>query len=58
MQRITSRAWYIKFPNDFYALGPMRFEKPIGERKVREAVRKWDKLTRLPVGFQCWPAEK
>jgi hypothetical protein len=49
-------AWYILFPQDAYALGPVRFEKPVNEQAVRQWAREWDGLTRLPVGFQCWPA--
>ena len=50
-----AKAWYIKFPMDAYALGPLRFDKPVGERKVREEARKFEGCSRLPRGFQCWP---
>jgi hypothetical protein len=55
--------WYIKYPNDAYALGPFRFQgnpkyhKPPNEREVRDYTRKWSGAERLPAGFQCWPAE-
>ncbi|MEN6549944.1 MAG: hypothetical protein ABFE07_28205 [Armatimonadia bacterium] len=60
---MKSRAWYIKFPQDAYALGPVRFAQPVGESRVREWTRKWEfgmehfKGKRLPTGFQCWPAD-
>jgi hypothetical protein len=49
--------WYIKFPLDAYALGPVQFEKPVEEKEVREYARKFDGISRLPRGFQCWPAD-
>jgi hypothetical protein len=52
---MKSKAWYIKFPIDPFALGPVRFEKPVGERAVRKWTREWDHLKRLPRGFECWP---
>jgi hypothetical protein len=51
-----ARKWYIKFPTDAYALGPVEFEKPVGYRKVREWARDWTKTKRLPRGFECWIA--
>ena len=29
-------AWYIKYPLDAYALGPMRYEDPVGADRVIE----------------------
>lgn len=52
---MKSRAWFIKFPGDFYALGPVRFDDPVNEKEVREWTRDWEKIKKLPVGFQCWP---
>jgi hypothetical protein len=52
---MESAAWYIKFPLDAYALGPVRFETPVDESQVREYARKWEGVTRLPQGFECWP---
>jgi len=49
-------AWYIKFPGDAYALGPVRFQEPVTETEVRAYARKFDGCKRLPVGFECWPA--
>ena len=55
-------SWYIKYPVDAYALGPFRFQgnhkyqKPLNEREIREFIRKWTGVDRLPIGFQCWPA--
>lgn len=59
---IKSNAWYIKFPADAYALGPVRFEKPVGEREVRKYAREFEygKNTegkRLPHGFACWATD-
>lgn len=51
---MKSKAWYIKFPLDVYALGPVRFDNPVGEKEVREYARKWSGVKRLPQGFQCW----
>lgn len=53
----VSRRWYIRFPGAFHALGPVEFDKPVGERKVREWTREWAELERLPAGFECWPAQ-
>jgi hypothetical protein len=49
-----SNAWYIKFPCDAYAMGPVRFSKPVDEKEVRAYARKFSGLTRLPAGFECW----
>ena len=51
---MRSKAWYIMFPNDPYALGPVRFEKEVTETEVREYARKFEGCTRLPQGFHCW----
>lgn len=53
---MKSRAWYIHFPGDPYALGPVRFEQPVSERELRAWVRAWAGLRRLPRGFSCWRA--
>jgi hypothetical protein len=52
---MKSKAWYIKFPLDAYALGPVRFMTPVGETAVRKWAREFDGVKRLPRGFQCWP---
>lgn len=49
-----SKAWYIKFPRDAYALGPVRFDHEATERDVREYAREFSGVTRLPNGFECW----
>jgi len=51
---MKAKAWYIKFPCDVYALGPVRFPVEVGERDVREHARMLEGCTRLPRGFQCW----
>lgn len=58
MKRYTqkSMAWYVKYPGDVYALGPFRFEKPVGKMAVREHLREWEKVSKLPVGIEMWPA--
>lgn len=43
--------WYIKFPADAYALGPI---EAVTEYEAREWARQWTGLKRLPRGFQCW----
>jgi hypothetical protein len=53
---MKAKRWYIKFPLDVYALGPVEFEKPVGEKKVREYAREFEGCKRLPRGFQCWIA--
>lgn len=52
-----SRAWYIKYPADIYALGPIRFDKPVGKMAVREWAKDWEKVDKLPTGFECWPTK-
>lgn len=54
--------WYLKFPSDAYALGPVHFdkkeyEKPPNEADVRAYARGWEGISKLPAGFGCWPAE-
>lgn len=52
---MKATAWYIYFPGDTYPLGPVYFDHPVGERKVRQWTREWAKVTRLPNYFSCWP---
>ena len=54
MKMNKSNAWYIMFPNDVYAMGPIRFNKPTAETKVRQWARNWAGVSRLPQGFSCW----
>ncbi len=49
-----SKKWYIKFPGDFYAMGPIEFDGPTKEREVRRYAREYAGCTRLPNGFECW----
>ena len=58
---MRSWRWYLKFPLDCYALGPVYFypneyEKPPCEKEVRVYAREWEGVKKLPQGFQCWPA--
>lgn len=55
--------WYLKFPLDAYALGPVAFDrqkypKPPNEKEVRDYARTWEGVKRLPRGFECWPTNK
>jgi len=53
---VRCKKWYIKFPMDAYALGPVEFKKPVDEREVRRFAREYEgNIKRLPRGFQCWP---
>ena len=51
--------WYIKFPTDAYAMGPIEFDKNIydkapNEKDVRAYAREWEGSRRLPTRFECW----
>lgn len=45
--------WYIKFPGNPYAYGPI---EAANESAARSWAREWLGLDRLPKGFACWPA--
>lgn len=45
--------WYMKFPRDAYALGPIALPNM---RAVREWARWFSGCKRLPRGFQAWKA--
>ena len=45
--------WYIKFPADAYALGPVPANN---KREARAYAREWAGVSRLPNGFACWEA--
>jgi len=47
--------WYIKFPADAYAIGPIEFPQSVNEKEVRQYARDFEGCTRLPIGFECWP---
>jgi len=54
-------AWYVKFPGQAYANGPVRFDKPTSEGEFRAWVRSWlsgpiagQEVKRLPVGTEVW----
>ena len=53
-----SKAWFIKFPLDAYALGPINFDIPVPETIVRRFAREMDGAKRLPIDFQCWPTKQ
>ena len=46
--------WYIKFPLDAYAMGPIDFHIDDTEKEVRQYAREFEGVTRLPRGFECW----
>lgn len=54
---MRTKRWYIKYPLDAYALGPITLNKPTSNpKKVREYVREtYHRGEKLPRGFQCWP---
>jgi hypothetical protein len=52
---MKSNAWYVKFPLDAYAMGPIRFNKEKTERELRQYVREWLGYKRL-TGVQVWKA--
>ncbi len=49
-----SKAWYFRFPGNFYAYGPIRFEKPVGPREVHARIKKAWELKRIPRGTEIW----
>ena len=58
-----SRAWYVHFPGEVYANGPVRFDEDISEQGFRAWVREWlsgpianQTVRRLPPGTQVWQA--
>jgi hypothetical protein len=55
-EKQRSRRWYVKWPNQPYAFGPIDYGTEVSEQQVRELSRRGHKLRRLPRGWQCWPA--
>ena len=60
---MRSKAWYVHFPGDAYALGPLRFDRPLNESEARAAARYlWNgpehPKRRLPQGTEVWPVSK
>lgn len=53
---MKSSKWYVHFPGDTYALGPIYFEKEVGEKTVRNYIRNLYKLKRLPNNTEIWVA--
>lgn len=47
------KRWYVKFPADAYALGPIEAES---EEAARAWARDWEGVDRLPAGVEVWPA--
>ena len=57
---MRSWKWYIHFPLDAYALGPVYFDrydydKAPNEKDVKAWAREWEGVKKLPAGFECWP---
>ncbi len=55
MPKMAQR-WYVKWPHQTYAWGPVTYHVPLSERQFRADVRISNNLKRLPRGWQCWPA--
>jgi hypothetical protein len=53
---VRAKHWFVKFPADAYAMGPIHFDKPVDVETVRLHARKLHG-TRLPFQFTCWPDE-
>jgi len=53
---MKAKKWYIKFPLDAYALGPVTFENEVDEIEVRKYAKRWEGVKQLPKHFECWPA--
>ncbi len=51
---MKAKKWYIKFPLDAYAMGPIEFREPVDERRIRKYAREFSGYKRLPHGFSCW----
>ena len=47
------KRYYISFPRDAYALGPIEAES---KKAAREWARNWAGVVRLPRGFAVWEA--
>ena len=59
-----AKAWFVWFPGQVYANGPVRFREPITEEEFRAWVRDWlsepiagQRVKRLPRGTQVWPTK-
>ncbi len=54
---MKSKKWYIKFPLDAYAMGPIEFREPVDEEYVRKYAREFSGCKRLSHSFSCWPTK-
>lgn len=57
---VESTAWYVHFPGQVYANGPVRFDQPADRERMMEWVRNYltvdgEKLP-IPEGTEVWPA--
>ena len=55
MEGEKSTRWYIKFPSDAYAMGPITFKKPVGKLEVIKYAKEREGVNKLPRGFECYP---
>ena len=56
---MRSSKWYVKFPSEFHALGPIRFNHAVNEREARREARLIFLSVgcrRLPRGTEVYPA--
>ena len=49
---MLAKAWYVKYPLDAYALGPLRFERPVD---AKEAAMRAEELFGGPP-TEVWPS--
>lgn len=46
--------WYIHYPSDAYAMGPIELPADYKEADVRKYAREFSGCYKLPNGFSCW----
>lgn len=49
-----SRMWYYAFPAHGIACGPVSFAEPKSERQMRQYLRNFWEMPRLPRGTELW----
>jgi hypothetical protein len=57
MDNRQAQKWYMKWPADSYAIGPVEFPAPVGVADVRRRAIELDGGT-LPAEWECWPADQ
>lgn len=55
---MKSTEWYYKFPGEFYANGPTKYNQPMTLRQVRQNLRErfYPGKKKLPNDFAVWKA--